>query len=168
VVSIPNGVNVQVSGKKVSVKGPKGSVERVFNVKGLVMKAEGGSVAVGKEKGSKLDDATVGSITSHVANMIIGVTKGYEKKMQVIYAHFPISMEVKGDKFILKNFIGEKKNREARIAGSTKIVVKGQEVVISGLNKEDVGQTVANIRAAVKIRNRDPRIFQDGLYVVEG
>jgi len=168
VVSIPNGVNVQVSGKKVSVKGPKGSVERLFNVKGLVMKVDGGNVLVEKDPKSKLDVAIVGSVTSHIANMITGVTKGYEKKMQAIYAHFPVSMEVKGDKFIIKNFIGEKKNREARISGSTKIAVKGQEIVISGLNKEDVGQTVANIRAAVKIRNRDPRIFQDGLYVVEG
>lgn len=167
-IAVPNGVNVQISGKKVSVKGPKGSVERTFDVKGLVLKLDAGNVTVEKEKGSKLDNAIVGSIAAHIGNMVIGVTKGYEKKMQAIYAHFPVSMEVKGDKFVLKNFIGEKKNREARIVGSTKIVIKGQDVFISGPNKEDVGQTVANIRTAVKIKDRDPRIFQDGLYVVEG
>ena len=166
-ISVPNGVNVQISEKKVSVKGPKGSVEREFDVKGLVIKAEGGNIIVDKEAGSSLDKAIVGAVSSHIKNMIIGVTQGYEKRMQVVYAHFPISVEVKGDKLIIKNFLGEKKNREAKIVGSTKVTVKGQELLISGPNKEDVGQTVANIRAAVKIRNRDPRVFQDGIYLVE-
>lgn len=166
-ITVPSGVNVQISENKVSVKGPKGSVEREFNVKGLLLKAEGGNIVVDKKAGSNLDKAVIGTISSHIKNMIIGVTQGYEKKMQSIYAHFPITMEVKGDRLIIKNFLGEKKNREAKIVGSTKVTVKGQELLISGPSKEDVGQTVANIRAAVRIRNRDPRIFQDGIYLVE-
>lgn len=164
-VSIPKGVNATVSGKKVSMKGPKGSVEREFKVKGLVLKLDGSEITVAKEEGSKLSFAVMISVAAHIANMAIGASEGYEKKMTIVYAHFPISVEVKGDKLLIKNFIGEKKPREARIIGATKIVSKGADVTVSGPSKEDVGQTVSNIRTCVKIRNRDPRVFQDGLYV---
>lgn len=165
-VAIPQGVTVAVSGQKFSVKGPKGSSEREFKVKGLAIKSDGKEVSVTINGGAKGSAAIRGSVESHVANMMAGVVSGYEKKMQVIYAHFPISLETKGDKFVIKNFLGEKKNREARIVGATKVAVKGQDVTVTGISKEDVGQTVSNIRAAVRIRNRDPRMFQDGLYVV--
>ncbi|MDD5317483.1 MAG: 50S ribosomal protein L6 [Candidatus ainarchaeum sp.] len=165
-VAIPQGVTVAVSGQKVSVKGPKGASEREFKVKGLVIKSDGASVAVSEKDGAKLGPAILNTVESHITNMVKGAAEGYEKKMRVVYAHFPISLETKGNKFVIKNFIGEKKSREAVIVGATKIAVKGQDVTVSGPSKEDVGQTVSNIRAAVKIRNRDPRMFQDGLYLV--
>ena len=164
-VAIPNGVTVSVTGNKITVKGPKGTVEREFKEKGLSIKVEGKEIVVSNV--GKLPKATLGSIQAHVQNMVIGAEKGYEKKMQVLYAHFPVTLEIKGKTFFIKNFIGEKKPREAEIIGDTKIAVKGADVSITGPNKEHVGQTVSNIRTAVKIRNRDPRIFQDGLYVVE-
>lgn len=167
VVSIPEGVTVSVAGKKVTFKGQKGTNEREFNVKGLTLKLEGKELSVGVEAGKFVSPAIIGSIESHLRNMVAGSKDGYEKKMKVIYAHFPITLEVKGPVLKIKNFIGEKQNREAAIVGATKVVPKGQDVTVSGPSKEDVGQTVANIRTAVRIRNRDPRVFQDGLYVVE-
>ena len=76
-------------------------------------------------------------------------------------------MEVKGKEMLIKNFLGEKQPRKAKIPGQTKVEVKGQEVTVTGLSKEDVGQTIANIRSATRIRNRDSRVFQDGFYIVE-
>ena len=65
------------------------------------------------------------------------------------------------------NFLGEKKPRLARILGETKVKVSGNEVVVSGISKEDVGQTAANIEQVTKIKRFDPRIFQDGIYIVD-
>jgi large subunit ribosomal protein L6 len=124
-------------------------------------------VTVGKEEGSKLESDILNSVTAHVRNMVLGAKDGYTKKMQVIYSHFPISLEAKGSVLTVKNFLGEKRNREAKIIGATKVDVKGQNVTITGPNKEDVGQTVSNIKTATKIRRRDSRVFQDGLYTVE-
>ena len=166
-VAIPEGVTVQVSGKKVTAKGPKGTVEREFNVKGLVLKLQGKEVTVGKEEGSKLESDILNAVSAHIKNMVLGAKDGYTKKMQVIYSHFPISIEAKGSVLTVKNFLGEKRNREAKIIGATKIDVKGQNVTITGPNKEDVGQTVSNIKTATKIKRRDSRVFQDGLYTVE-
>ena len=99
--------------------------------------------------------------------MIIGVTNGFEYKMKIVYSHFPVKTTVKGDMFVIENFLGEKHPRRADILGDTKIKVKGDEVILTGHNKENVGQTAANIEQVTKIKGYDPRVFQDGIYIVQ-
>jgi large subunit ribosomal protein L6 len=111
--------------------------------------------------------AMLGTLESHLKNMITGVTKGYEYTMKVVYSHFPIQLKIEGKQVIVGNFLGEKRARKANIQGNTKVLIKGDQVIISGMNKEDVGQTAANIRQATKIKRFDPRVFQDGVYLVE-
>ena len=68
----------------------------------------------------------------------------------------------------IDNFLGERSPRKAKIIGDdVKVSVKGEDVTITGINKEHVGQTMANIEQATKIKGRDPRIFQDGIYLVD-
>mgnify|MGYP005851275125 CR=1 FL=1 len=165
-VAIPEGATVQISGRKLSVKGPKGTVEREFGVKGLLLEKKDNEIVVRAENGAVVSKALLNTIEAHVRNMLEGAVRGYERRMQVIYAHFPISLEVKGGELYIKNFLGEKQPRRARIVGATKVEVKGQSVIITGPSKEDVGQTVSNIKAATRIRRRDSRVFQDGLYEV--
>jgi large subunit ribosomal protein L6 len=161
-VKIPQGVNVSIEGSTVSVQGQKGKLSRNFNVKGIKIEQKDGSVKV-----SSVEPMIANTVEAHIKNMLVGVTEGYSRKMQMIYAHFPITLEVKGPFMAIKNFQGEKKPRRAKIVGATKIDVKGQEIFLSGISKDDVGQTVANIVIATKIRKRDSRVFQDGLYLVE-
>ena len=52
------------------------------------------------------------------------------------------------------------------VVGSAQVKIQGDEVTVSGVNKEDVGQTMANIEQATKIKGKDPRVFQDGIYLV--
>jgi large subunit ribosomal protein L6 len=87
--------------------------------------------------------------------------------MKIVYAHFPIKAAVKGDTFVIENFLGEKSPRKTSILGSTKVQVKGDQVVLTGPDVELVGQTAANIERATKIKGFDPRIFQDGIYITE-
>jgi large subunit ribosomal protein L6 len=160
-ITIPDGVNVEVSGARISVKGPKGKVEK--SVGPMV------SVSVsGKEVSVIGDKVHVNTIESIISSMMKGVTEGYKREMKVIYAHFPVSIEVKGQDIMIKNFQGEKQNRKARLVGDTKLAVKGQNVTVTGSDKEAVGQTIANMRTAMRIKEKDARIFQDGIYEVEG
>jgi large subunit ribosomal protein L6 len=99
--------------------------------------------------------------------MTVGVTTGFEYKMKIVYAHFPIKASPKGNTFVIENFLGEKSPRKAKILGTTKVTVKGDQVVLNGQDVELVGQTAANIERATKIKGFDPRIFQDGIYIVE-
>jgi large subunit ribosomal protein L6 len=98
--------------------------------------------------------------------MIKGVTEGFEYGMKIVYSHFPMKTTVKKDGFIIENFLGEAAPRKAKIVGETKVQISGDEVTVKGLNKEEVGQTAANIELATYIKHYDPRVFQDGIYIV--
>ena len=109
----------------------------------------------------------MGTVRSHVQNMITGVTKGFTYKLKVVFSHFPISIKVDGRRVLIENFIGERSPRVAKIVGDAKVTVKGEDVIVQGINVEDVAQTAANIQQATKIKRKDPRKFLDGIYVYE-
>lgn len=104
------------------------------------------------------------SVKAHIRNFNQGTQEEYSKELQVIYAHFPVTIEVKNSTVYIKNFLGEKQPRVANIHGNAKVEVNGQTIKIKGHNKEDVGQTANNLRRATRITNKDNRIFQDGIY----
>lgn len=160
-MKIPEGAKIEVSGSKVRVSGAKGTLERDFAHPEVKLALKNGELEV---SGSL---AMVNTIQAHVRNMAHGVLNGYSAKLKILYSHFPISVEVKGKEILIKNFLGEKQPRHAKILGQTKVESKGQEMSITGISKEEVGQTIANIKSATRIRNRDSRVFQDGFYVTE-
>ncbi|HEY9245724.1 MAG TPA: 50S ribosomal protein L6 [Candidatus Methanoperedens sp.] len=166
-VEIPQGVTVAIENINVSVSGPAGKLNRDLWYPGITIKKSDSEVIVETAKPRREQLAMLGTFASHLKNMIIGVTRGYEYRMKVVYSHFPIQLKTEGNKFLIGNFLGEKKARKANILGDTKVTIKGDQVIISGANKEDVGQTAANIQQATKIKRFDPRVFQDGVYIVE-
>ena len=167
IIEIPDGVNVTIDDYVVSVSSDQGQVQRKLWYPGIAVSKSDSGIVVEAEVSRKEQLAIVGTYTSHIQNMITGVTKGYEYKMKVVYAHFPIQFKTEGNTIIIANFLGEKKPRRVPIMGDTKVTLKGDEVTIKGINKEEVGQTAANIQQATKIKRFDPRVFQDGIYLVE-
>jgi large subunit ribosomal protein L6 len=164
-IQIPQGVTATLSGATLTVKGQKGQISREFRFPGIKITA-GDKVTVEATKFDKQTKATVGTYASHVSNMVKGVTEGYEYSMKIVYSHFPIQVKVEGkDRVSIGNFLGERRPRYASIMGDTKVDVAGDRITLTGINKEHVGQTAANIEQACKIRNRDPRVFQDGVYI---
>jgi len=157
----PEGAKISVAGGKVTVSGAKGTLARDFTHPGITIEAKGDSIEVSGPI------AMANTIEAHIKNMAVGATLGYAKKVKILFSHFPIAVEVKGKEILIKNFLGEKQPRRARVMGEVKVEAKGQEVTISGTSKDDVGQTFANIKSATKIRKRGSRVFQDGFYEVE-
>jgi large subunit ribosomal protein L6 len=99
--------------------------------------------------------------------MISGVQKGFTYKIKIVFSHFPISVKVQGKTVLIENFTGERRARRTKIIGDVKVKVEAEDVVVQGLNLEDVSQTSANIEQGTKVKRKDPRIFLDGLYVYE-
>ncbi len=166
-VEIPDEVEASVEGRTVKVSGPNGELSRTFDIFGIDIGEENDDVLVKSESSRKKQVAAVGTVVSHVQNMIEGVTEGFTSKLKVVYSHFPINVSVDGDAVKIENFIGEEKPRTANIVGSTEVEIQGEEIVVKGSDKEEVGQTAANIEQATRAQGRDPRVFQDGIYVVE-
>ena len=166
-IEIPEGVTVTMQGKLLSITGPKGKIERDFWYPGIKIEVAGSEIIVDSTVLKKTQKAMVGTFASHITNMMKGVTEGFEYRMKVVYSHFPMQLKVEGDKLMIGNFLGEKKARSAKILGDTKVKASGDEVIVTGYNKEDVGQTAANIEQTTRIKRFDPRVFQDGIYTVE-
>ncbi|MGV8085541.1 MAG: 50S ribosomal protein L6 [Candidatus Bilamarchaeum sp.] len=161
-INVPDSVNVQLSDQTLKVKGPSGEV--VLTLSKLVkVNVNGKHIEI-----TSNDRALTNSTESLISSACKGAKEGYKRSFKVIYAHFPISFEVKGKDITIKNFLGEKQPRKAAIVGSTKFEAKGQAVTVSGPDKYAVGQTIANLRTAMKIKDKDGRIFQDGLYDAAG
>ena len=166
-IEVPEKVQVAIDCGHVTVKGPLGEVSRKLLDVNVEVVKQGNSVFVVINTGRAKHRALMGTFGAHVRNMVHGVTEGFECNMKIVYAHFPIKASVKGDTFVIENFLGEKHPRRADIVGKTKVAVKGDQVVVSGLEIEEVGQTAANIERATKIKRLDPRIFQDGIYITK-
>ncbi|MGP8319538.1 MAG: 50S ribosomal protein L6 [Methanosarcinaceae archaeon] len=166
-VPIPDGVSVTYEGNVFSASGEKGNNQRFIWFPGIIIKVTDSEVKVDADSSRKMQKAMVGTLASHINNMMKGVSDGFEYRMKVVYSHFPMQLKVDGKHFVIGNFLGEKKPRIANILGETKVKMSADEVIVTGINKEDVGQTTANIEQKTRIKRFDPRVFQDGIYVVE-
>lgn len=167
-MKIPSGITINAGDGVINVKGAKGALSRKYDARTVTVTVTGDEIAFGTpaKKTTRSVNAAVNAIEAHVKHMCKGVTEGFTIKLTVVYSHFPITVEVKGAEVHVKNFLGEKSDRVARIMGATKVVVNKQDITVSGLDKEDVGQTAANIHQTTRIVGRDNRRFQDGIYLV--
>jgi len=166
-VEIPEDVEGKLEGRIVTIKGEKGELVRDFSHAPINIQLEGKTVTVQASWPRKKEAALVGTVRSHIQNMIKGVTKGFTYKLKIVFSHFPITVKIQGKTLTIENFTGERNPRKAKIMGDSKVTVKGDDIIVQGINLEDVSQTAANIQNATKIRNKDPRVFLDGIYVYE-
>jgi len=166
-IQIPEGIEAKLEGFDLHIKGPKGELVREFKHTRVKMSIKDGKIVISCPLPKKKEYALAGTWKAHVENMIKGVAEGFEYHLKIVYAHFPIKVTVKGRKVVIENFLGEKAQRYAYIFGDTTVEVKGDTVIVRSINKEHAGQTAANIEKATRIKNRDPRVFQDGIYIVK-
>lgn len=164
-VAIPENVQLNINGSIVSVKGQKGELKRDFIFPNIAIARKDSKVVISADNVTKKEKAVINAFAAHLNNMFTGVTKGYKYKLKIVFSHFPVTAKVAGDKLEITNFLGEKAPRIAKIFGNAKITAGKEEIVIEGIDVESVGQTAANIEQATKIRYKDIRVFQDGIYL---
>jgi large subunit ribosomal protein L6 len=169
VVEIPTGITFTVSPGRLGAKGPLGHVERPFPSDVIELTAKGGKVTLKLRIASdrKRSQSLLKTWAAHVRNLAQGLTFGVEAKMKVVAAHFPMKVSVRGEELVIENFLGEKYPRTTRLWPGTKAVVEGDIVTLTGHDVEQVGQSAANIERVTHIRDYDPRVFQDGIYLTE-
>ena len=166
-VKIPEGVKVKLEGSQLTITGPKGMLVRSVRFPQVTVTCDDKEIHISTESDRKAVTAMVGTFEAHAKNMCRGVSEGFEYRMKVVYSHFPIQLKLQGNRLEIANFLGEKKARYARIETGVTAKVANDEVVLTGIDRELVGNSAANIEHATHIRNRDPRVFQDGIYMVQ-
>ena len=150
-IAIPQGVTIKVDGQTVSVKGPKGELKREIR-KPITLTVEGANIVVARPDESKEARSLHGLSRTLVANMVEGVTKGYEKKLHIEGVGF--KADVAGSTLSLN--IGYTHIIKFPIPQGIKVVVeKNVDLTVSGTDKEMVGQAAATIRAY-----REPDVYK--------
>jgi large subunit ribosomal protein L6 len=166
-VKIPDGVDVEVKENTIAIKGKLGELTREFPIQPVKISKKDNSILLSIASDRRGQKALLGTYKGHVQNMIHGVSDGITYKLKIVYSHFPMSIKVQGNTLLIENFLGERCPRKTNILENVSVDVKGQDVTVTGSDKEKVSQTAANIEQATKIRGLDPRVFQDGIYIVE-
>jgi len=166
-VGLPEGFSAAVDHRKVTVKCAQGEATRNFKARGISFKAQDKEILIEGKPASRKMNALMKTLSSHIRNMVAGLQQPYVCKLAIIYSHFPMNVAVKGNVVEINNFTGEKFSRRAKILPGVSVEVKGKDVIVKGTDKEATGQTAANLENATKVRGKDRRVYQDGIFVVK-
>ena len=141
-IAIPAGVTVDIAeNNKVTVKGPKGTLERVLAPE-MEVKVDGADVVVTRPNDLKRMKSLHGLTRTLINNMVIGVTEGYEKKLEVNGVGYKAAKQ--GKKLVLN--LGFSHPVEMNDPDGIETVVDGNNITVKGIDKEKVGQFAAEIR----------------------
>jgi large subunit ribosomal protein L6 len=167
IIEIPKGINVTLQAGSLTVKGPRGTVTKKFIYEYTRVEMEDNKIKIYTTRNKKSDVAVVGTWKSIINSLFIGVSKGFIYTMKIVYAHFPVKVTAKGNEITLDNFLGEKSARKLLVNPEVKVNVKGDLVTLEGNDLETLGNAAARIEKLSKIKGFDPRVFQDGIYIVK-
>jgi large subunit ribosomal protein L6 len=142
-VPIPSGVTASIDGQVVKMKGPKGALELVLH-DDVAAKMEAGGIKVDPRSDSKRARAMWGTHRALVANLVEGVTKGFERKLEITGVGYRAQLQGKN----LQIQLGYSHDINFTVPeGITITVPRPTEIVISGIDQQKVGQAAAEIRA---------------------
>ena len=171
-------VSVTCESKIVTVTGPRGTLVKDFKHVNMEIHIVDPVSKEGEEKDGEVtlklwfakrkQLACLRTISSHVNNMIVGVTQGFLYKMRFVYSHFPINVTLNGNTVEIRNFLGEKRVRKVVLCEGVSYVrssdVKDQ-IELSGNDLSMVSLAAAKIQQTTNVRHKDLRKFLDGIYV---
>ena len=167
-IELPNGVLATYENFILTIKGEKGEISKLLKYINVEIKVENNFVEVFTKRLTQRQKKIINTYRAHINNMIKGVMEGYSYRLRVVYAKFPITIEIKDKKFFVKNFLGEKKPRSCKVYDDLDVKIEGgNEIVIKGCDKERCGEQATLIEQTTRITHFDRRVIQDGVYIIE-
>ena len=166
-VQIPENVKVTFKSNMLNVEGPLGKTYKNFRKIPVDIQINDNTILLKAQGTRNSNYAILNTARSIIRNILEGVVEGYTIKMKIVFSHFPINVKVDGKKVLIENFQGERAARVTKIWGQTKVVPKGDDVIITGHVLTDVSQTAAEIENGSRVKNKDHRVFLDGIYKFE-
>ena len=165
-IEIPQGVTFQVDGNTVKLNGGKGELSRSFKNPKVTIAKEDNRIIIESKNATKKEKMMVGTYTAHIKNMINGVMKSHFYELKICSEHFPMNITIDKNKISVKNFLGEKIPRELKIKNNVTVKMDGDTIKVESIDKELAGQMAGLIEKLTAVTNKDRRVFQDGIYIV--
>ena len=144
-IELPSGVTITVDEQNITVAGPKGTLSQ-FTMPGVTVAQDGNSVTVTRENDEAVNRARHGLMRALVNNMVTGVSKGFERKLEINGVGFRVALQGSD----LKMNLGFSHDVIYKIPAGVTATVEQNTITISGISKQQVGQVAAEIRALKK------------------
>ncbi len=166
-IELLGGVQANLQDSILTLKGEKGETKRDFLNPLIYLKIDGNKIKLSSKRLTKREKKLAGTIKAHILNMIKGATEGHIYKLKICSSHFPMNVSINNNELTVKNFFGEKHPRILKLKQGAEVKLNGNEIVIESTSKETAGQIAADIEQLTRITNKDRRIFQDGIFIIE-
>lgn len=161
------GASAKLEGSRLIVSGALGSVSKTMKYPNISVKQEGQKIIMEAARGTKREKKVIFTFAAHMKNMQEGVTKGFTYRLKICSGHFPINVSLKDNTLSIKNFFGEHFPRNLEIKQGAQVKLEGDQITVTGIDKELVSQVAADIEQLTKRQNFDTRIYQDGIYITD-
>jgi large subunit ribosomal protein L6 len=166
-IEVPEGCTATYENRVLTVKGSSGEVSRkIFHPK-ISISVTNDGVLMSIPVATQREKRHMYSLRAHIRNMMRGAAEGHTYKLKVCSGHFPMNVSVSADTLTVKNFLGEAVPRVCKLKDNVKVKLDGDIIEITSADKELAGTQASDIEQLTRITNRDRRIFQDGLFIIE-
>jgi large subunit ribosomal protein L6 len=166
-IDIPENIQAKIEGNKIIIGKEGKELTRLYPTRLVNIKLENNTIDVTSFSDTAKSRAIVGTIKSHIRNMIQGLQEPFVYKLKVCSVHFPMSVKQSGNEITIQNFLGEKKHRKVKVTSESEIKIEGQDITVSSYDKEAAGLVASRLEQATRLRKKDRRIFQDGIFITE-
>jgi len=164
-IKIPEGLEVEVERNELHAKSNGEEIKRRFPK--VTVEKEEKNVVIRTKLSTRRERKQINTIVAHINNIFKGLQEKFIYKLQICAVHFPINVSLKDNEIIIKNFLGESKERKVKIPEKVEVKIENDIIAIKSADKEAAGQVAANIEKATQIKDKDRRIFQDGIFMIE-
>ncbi|MBR9705522.1 50S ribosomal protein L6 [Candidatus Pacearchaeota archaeon] len=167
-IEVPEGMSARIEDNVLIIKKDSEELIRKINAK-VATKVEGNKIILEAKQATKNKKKMFGTMKAHIKNMITGLSEKFKYKLEVANVHFPmnVSLDKEANILVVKNFLGERKDRRIKLVDGVEVKIDKNVIEIIGSDIEKAGQCAANIEKGTKVRNKDRRIFQDGIFIVD-
>ncbi|MDO8563731.1 MAG: 50S ribosomal protein L6 [Nanoarchaeota archaeon] len=166
-MEIPSGITCTIHNKILTCKKGDKFVSRNIELPRVTITVNGNELVISTHAGARKENNLIKSYLAHIKNIFSGLQKDFTYILEAVNVHFPMTLKLEKNNLLITNFLGEKKPRIAAIHPHVKAEIKGQRIILTSHDKEAVGETVSCIERTTKVRKKDRRVFQDGVYLVE-
>lgn len=167
-IEIPDGIIANLNGSFLIMKKNSKELKRKLTLL-IDFKIDGNKLIISSRKNRKLERRLFGTFKAHIKNMIKGLNEMFVYRLKIVNVHFPmnVSYNISKNELIVKNFLGEKKDRIIKLIDDVDITIEKDDIIIKSHDIEKAGIAATKIEYGTKVRKKDRRIYQDGIYIIE-
>lgn len=167
-IDVPEGISTELDNNFLIMKKDNKLIKRKLNPL-INLKIEGKKIVMTSKRARKTEKRLFGTFRAHIKNMIKGLIDEFTYKLQVSNVHFPMSVSYDKPKneLVVKNFLGEAKERRIKLIPNVDIKIDKEIIEISSFDIEKAGIAATIIEKGTRVKNKDRRIYQDGIFIVQ-